>query len=150
MTKPQENAKHRFEYACHGWLMTKNLDRARDLRYNQTEAEDIVWRQLRNRRFVGFKFRRQVPLGAYIVDFVCFSQRFILELDGGQHNEVKQKEYDDQRDQWLKSQGFNVVRIWNNHVYSDWEAVEEMIWRELHKSASAKSPHAQEEKAKDG
>lgn len=65
--------------------MTQHRDCAKDLRHEQTEAETFVWSQLRSRRFSGFKFRRQVPLGNYIVDFVCLDRRVIVELDGGPH-----------------------------------------------------------------
>jgi very-short-patch-repair endonuclease len=120
--------------------MTKNLDRAKELRGNQTDAEKFVWRQLRNRRFEGFKFRRQVPLGNYIVDFVCFDHRLIVELDGGQHNESSHRTYDANRDGWLRLQGFNVVRFWNHEVFTEWEVIEEVIWRELHKAPSPPAP----------
>jgi very-short-patch-repair endonuclease len=114
--------------------MAKILHRAKELRQNQTEAEQFVWHQLRDRRFAGFKFRRQVPLGHYIADFVCFDRRLIVELDGGQHNEQSRKQYDAQRSAWLMSQGFVVLRFWNHEVYADWETIEEVIWRELQKA----------------
>ena len=91
--------------------MTKHRDRAKDLRRNQTEAEAFVWAQLRSRRFSGFKFRRQMPLGKYIVDFVRLDRRVIVELDGGQHNEEKQETYDGRRDAWLRAEGFEVLRF---------------------------------------
>ncbi len=120
--------------------MTKNLDRARELRRKQTDAEKFVWRQLRGRRFAGFKFRRQVPLGNYIVDFVCFEGRLIVELDGGQHNESGHRTYDEQRDGWLRAQGFKVVRFWNHEVFTEWEVIEEVIWRELQRAPSPPAP----------
>jgi very-short-patch-repair endonuclease len=110
-------------------------ERARNLRKNLTDTERIVWFKLRSRRFENFKFRRQVPIGSYIVDFVCFEERLILELDGGQHAE--QMEYDEKRTNWLNSQSFRVLRFWNNQVLEDWDVVEEVIWRELQKGATS-------------
>ena len=78
-----------------------------------TEAERRVWRQLRAHRFQGASFRRQFPIGSYIVDFVCLDARLIVEIDGGQHAEA---ECDLQRDEWLRSQGFRILRFWNNDV----------------------------------
>ncbi len=109
--------------------MDPPLDRARKLRSEMTETERFVWAKLRNRRFAQFKFRRQVPLGKYIVDFICFDRRTIIELDGGQH--TLQREYDAQRTAWLESQGYCVVRFWNHDVLGDWETVEEEFWRRL-------------------
>src|SRR6266436_5717158 len=101
--------------------MGKPLDHARELRQSLTDAERFVWARLRNRRFVQFKFRRQVPLGSYVVDFVCFEQKLIVELDGGQH--TLQREYDAKRTLWLESEGFRVIRFWNHDVLQDWETV---------------------------
>lgn len=88
--------------------------KARELRKNQTEAERAVWSQVRSRRLQGYKFRRQQSLGRYVVDFVCFEERVIVELDGRHHSE--QIAYDSKRDVWLESQGFRVLRFWNNVV----------------------------------
>ena len=109
-----------------------SLNRARRLRKNMTDAERFVWSRLRSRRFAGYKFRRQMPIGPYIVDFICLKRRLIVELDGGQH--VEQRDYDDQRTGWLQSQGFDVLRFWNHEVFEDWETVEEVIWRALGES----------------
>lgn len=111
--------------------MGRDIDRARELRQRQTEAEKFVWRRLRHRRFAGFKFRRQVPLGNYILAFVCYESRLVLELDGGQHNESAQRAYEWQRDEWIRSQGFAVLRFWNHEVFTEWSVIEEVIWREL-------------------
>ncbi len=107
----------------------KTLSRARSLRRTMTEAERVIWTKLRGRRFAQFKFRRQVPLGPFIVDFLCFERTLVIELDGGQH--VRRKHYDEERSRWLQEQGYRVVRIWNHHVWTESEAVEELIWREL-------------------
>jgi len=104
-------------------------ERARQLRKNHTDAEQFVWAKLRSRRLGGYKFRRQMPIGPYIVDFVCLEARLILELDGGQHTE--QKDYDTARTQWFQSQGFEVLRFWNHEVLEDWESVEEVIYGRL-------------------
>jgi very-short-patch-repair endonuclease len=106
-----------------------NRERARDLRKNLTDTERLVWSKLRSRRFAGFKFRRQMPIGAFVVDFVCLERRLILELDGGQHTE--QVRYDEARTAWLNSQGFEVLRFWNHEVFEEWDTIEEVIWRHL-------------------
>ena len=106
----------------------KGKANARHLRKNLTDAEQKLWRRIRGRQMAGCKFRRQMPIGKYIVDFVCLEKRLIIELDGGQH--ALQIEYDVQRTEWLKSQGFKVMRFWNNDVRNI-DAVEEMIMRSL-------------------
>jgi very-short-patch-repair endonuclease len=90
---------------------------ARELRKNQTDAEKKIWRYLRSKQMNSLKFRRQQPIGNYIVDFVCFDIRLIIELDGSQH--IEEKEKDEERDQWLKTQGFTVLRFWNNDVMNN-------------------------------
>lgn len=101
---------------------------AKHLRSNMTDAECMLWQRLRGHRLLGTKFKRQQPLGNYIVDFVCFEARLVIEVDGGQHLESK---LDQQRDAWLRSQGFKVLRFWNNDVLEQTEAVLEMILRAL-------------------
>jgi very-short-patch-repair endonuclease len=86
---------------------------AKLLRHNMTEAETKLWQALRGKKFEGFKFRRQVAIGIYIADFVCFAQRLIIEVDGSQH---EGSTHDVKRDAWLESQGFRVLRLWNNDV----------------------------------
>ena len=93
----------------------KQLSRARDLRRTQTQAEDILWRSLRDRG-IGAKFRRQVPIGAYIVDFACVAAKLVVEVDGPSHNDLEQQAYDKRRDTWLREQGWRVVRISNDLV----------------------------------
>lgn len=107
------------------WLQT----RARELRKEQTPQEQALWQHLRAKRFAGYKFRRQQPLGGFIVDFVCFAQRVIVELDGGQHAEATA--YDAERDAWLKQHNFRVLRFWNNEWTAQPEAVFEAIWQAL-------------------
>ena len=97
--------------------------KAQLLRKNQTDAEKHLWQQLRNRHLAGYKFRRQYPIRSYIVDFLCFSERLIIELDGGHHNEGQQIIYDKNRANFLESQGFVILRFWNNQVLGETEAV---------------------------
>lgn len=101
------------------------LSHARRMRHQPTDAEASVWRYLRAHRFAGFKFKRQQPIGPYIVDFVCFQQRLIVEIDGSQHQQ--NAEYDERRSRWLRSQGFTVLRFWNHDVLARADAVMEAI-----------------------
>jgi very-short-patch-repair endonuclease len=94
--------------------------RARELRSRMTDAERKLWFALRDRRFANFKFRRQVPLGPFIADFVCFDARLVVEVDGGQHAESRS---DERRDQWFVANGFVVRRFWNNDVLENLEGV---------------------------
>ena len=95
------------------------------LRQNMTDAEQLLWRHLRAHRMDGQKFRRQQPIGPYIVDFVHFGLRLIVEADGGQHVD---SEHDAARDAWLHSQGFTLLRFWNNDILHNTDAVLESIW----------------------
>ena len=108
-----------------------NRDRARELRRNMTEAEKFVWYRIRRCQLGGFKFRRQHPLGPFIVDFVCLERKLVLELDGGQHAEPERADYDARRSAWLKERGYRVYRIWNGIATSEWEGVAERIWQLL-------------------
>jgi very-short-patch-repair endonuclease len=103
--------------------------KAKELRKNSTAAERILWQHLRLRQLGEYKFRRQHPLGAYIVDFICLEKRLIIEIDGGQHN--TQAAYDAERSAWIESQGFRTLRFWNTQVLRDIAAVKEVIWRAL-------------------
>lgn len=114
------------------------LGNAKALRSNQTEAEKRLWYHLRAHRFLGLKFKRQKPMGRYIVDFVCVERRLIIELDGGQHAE--QVTYDQQRDAWLRSQGYRVLHVWNNDVMQQLEGVLEQIRCALSPQALSPSP----------
>jgi adenine-specific DNA-methyltransferase len=105
------------------------LTYAKGMRREPTEAEGKVWRQLRAHRFAEWKFKRQQPIGHYIVDFVCFEHRLIVEIDGGQH--VEQRAYDDRRTHWLNTQGFTVLRFWNHDVLGDSQTVLDAIWQAL-------------------
>jgi very-short-patch-repair endonuclease len=98
---------------------------ARTLRREMTDAEKILWKHLRAKQIDGFKFRRQEQIGRFIADFVCYETKIIIEADGGQHATEKQK--DDERTAWLNSQGFTVLRFWNNEILTNIEGVLEVI-----------------------
>jgi very-short-patch-repair endonuclease len=106
-------------------LTSKITTVARILRKRLTDAERLLWRHLRAKHVEGFKFRRQQPIGNYIVDFVCFEKRIVIEVDGGQH--VRDKDKDNRRDEWLKGQGFKVLRFWNSEVLTNLEGVLKII-----------------------
>lgn len=92
------------------------VQNARALRQSATTAEQLLWRHLRNRQLVGAKFRRQHPLGSYILDFVCLEHGLVVEVDGGQHADLQAQGYDQQRTVWLQQQGLRVLRFWNHEV----------------------------------
>ena len=94
--------------------------RARELRRNATDAEMALWRILRASNFAGIKFRRQQPIGPFIADFICFSERLIIECDGGQHGESAA---DEARDRWFAEQGFRTLRFWNHDILANRDGV---------------------------
>ena len=100
---------------------------SRGLRKSQTNAERALWASLRNRQLEGARFRRQHPIGPYIVDFVDLEAKLVVELDGGQHNEDRVTEKDEARTAWLESEGYRVLRFWNNDVLANLEGVLEKI-----------------------
>ncbi|MGL4605764.1 MAG: endonuclease domain-containing protein, partial [Iodobacter sp.] len=104
-------------------------DRARQLRTDATPFEQSLWQELRARRFSGFKFRRQQVIGRYIVDFVCLSGKLIIELDGSQHADATA--CDAERDTWLQSEGYRVLRVWNNEWAQQPQGVLEKLWEML-------------------
>ncbi|MDR3445201.1 MULTISPECIES: endonuclease domain-containing protein [unclassified Dyella] len=112
-----------------------NLDRARSLRVGQTDAEQLLWHRLRNRRLQGWKFRRQHQIDQYIVDFLCPDAGLIVELDGGQHGD--QMAYDDARSKKLSGMGYRVLRFWNNDVLKNTDSVLEAILEAL----ASPTPH---------
>lgn len=101
------------------------LQRAKQLRLDQTDAEARLWYHLRAHRFLGLKFKRQKPVGPYIVDFICLEHGLVIEVDGGQHNE--DQAYDQRRSQRLAAEGLRVLRFWNDEVLRDTDAVLEQI-----------------------
>jgi len=102
-----------------GLVMNKNTDAARRLRHAQTDAERTLWFRLRGRRLNGLKFRRQLPIDRYVVDFCCADARLIIELDGGQH--ATRDETD--RTAVLEAMGYLVVRFWNDDVLRNTDGV---------------------------
>jgi very-short-patch-repair endonuclease len=97
---------------------------AKRLREHSTDTERHLWRYLRNRQIESFKFRRQQPVGSYVVDFVNLEKKVVIELDGGQH---ALDPGDKIRDEWLKAEGYKVLRFWDNQVFSNLEGVLETI-----------------------
>jgi very-short-patch-repair endonuclease len=105
--------------------------RARQLRLDQTDAERRLWGALRSRRLAGYKFRRQRPIGPFIVDLVCIAHRLIVEADGGQHAD---NDADARRTAWLEKRGWHVIRFWNNEILANTEGVQETILQILEPS----------------
>jgi very-short-patch-repair endonuclease len=103
-----------------------------------TDAEINLWMRLRGKQIGGHYFRRQVPIGAYIVDFVCVKAHLIIEVDGSQH--LSATEYDEQRTAWLKSRGYRVLRFWDNDVLQRQTAVLESIRVALSATPTLPSP----------
>ena len=98
---------------------------AKTLRKNSTEAEKLLWKYLRSKQLDNFKFRRQQQIDNYIVDFICFEKRLVIELDGGQHS--VETEMDLIRDNYFREQGFKVLRFWNNEISKNINGVMEVI-----------------------
>jgi very-short-patch-repair endonuclease len=105
--------------------------KARSLRRNQTEAESLLWRCLQSKQINGVKFRRQQPIGPYIVDFVSFQQKLIIEIDGGQHSYKSETISDEERTAELQKRGYKVIRFWNNEILQNPESVVENIIENL-------------------
>ena len=101
------------------------LDKARAMRTTSAKTEACLWARLRNRSLAGFKFRRQHPIGRYIVDFVDLENKIVVEVDGGQH--ASSRTYDAVRDQWLSVEGYKVLRFWDNEVFMNLEGVLQTI-----------------------
>ena len=108
-------------------MATRRTELARDLRTHGTDAERLLWRHI-SRSQLGVKFRRQFPLGPYILDFVSLDARLNIELDGGQHLENRD---DIERDKFVASQGFTVLRFWNNEVFTNIDGVLSSVLRAL-------------------
>lgn len=100
---------------------------AKKLRNNSTDAENHLWYMLRNKQF-GVKFRRQAMIGHYIVDFVSYARKLVIEVDGGQHAE---SEKDKVRDRWLKKEGFRILRFWDHDVLKNRDGVWEKLTEHL-------------------
>src|SRR5208282_3254350 len=108
-------------------VMTQDIPRsilrrfARQQRAQAVQAEILIWRAVRNRRCDGAKFQRQVPLGNFILDFICFERRLVVEIDGPSHAVPEQRLADETRDAWLREQGFQVLRLPNELVIASTE-----------------------------
>lgn len=109
---------------------------ARSLRNNSTEAERKLWHCLRDKRLCGFKFRRQQPIGPYIVDFYCSGAKLVVELDGSQHGDGRRPIYDLQRTRWLETHDYAVIRFWNTDVLKDSDYVLGCILHAIQKRQS--------------
>ena len=107
----------------------QTLQKAQALRQNRTNAEDLLWHYLRNKQLAGHKFRRQQPIGPYIADFACLSEKLLIELDGGQHAERTAS--DARRDGFLQEKGYRVLRFWNHEVFDNCFGVLESIYAAL-------------------
>jgi very-short-patch-repair endonuclease len=107
-------------------LTAQQVTISRKLRSTLTDAEQLLWHHLRHKQVAGIKFRRQHPIGRYVVDFACLSKKLAIEVDGGQHAEMKSQ--DAQRDAFLQQKGFRVLRFWNNEILGNIEGVMERIW----------------------
>jgi len=117
-----------------GWRETpgevkKMIEASRELRKSSIDAEQLLWQLLRNRKFYGYRFKRQYVIKPYIVDFFCSSSKLIIELDGSQH--LDNKEYDDNRTLYLECLGYGVIRFWNNEVLQSLNFVLEVIYNKL-------------------
>ena len=113
---------------------------ARNLRKQDTWAEQLLWRWLRDRRFSEFKFRRQHPFGPYILDFFCPEACLNIELDGSQHGHPKQAGKDQERDAWLEARGIKVLRFWNSRLRRERQVIRDTIWRKLQERAPRPLP----------
>ena len=107
------------------------------MRTECTDAEKKLWRILRDRKLAGFKFRRQYPIGGYIVDFVCLKHGIVVELDGGQHDEPQARDYDQRRTRRLEDLGLRVIRYWDPDVLKNPDSVKESIYQ----ACVAANPH---------
>jgi len=110
---------------------------AKKLRANTTPHERTLWRALKERPMEGTHFRRQAPIGRYVVDFLCPAKRLIIELDGGHHNDDATAKRDSERQAWLEQEGYRVIRFWNSDVAGDLRAVMEKIYVEVYGSPEA-------------
>jgi very-short-patch-repair endonuclease len=119
--------------------VTSNITNiAKNLRKRSTDTERLLWRYLRIKQIEGLKFRRQESIGNYIADFVCFEAKVVVEVDGGQHTA---SEKDTERDAWLQSQGFRVLRFWTHEVLTNIKGVLEVIRQNcMHRLYDSPSP----------
>ena len=114
-----------------------NVEQSRRLRKVETWAEKLMWKWLQDRRFSGYKFRRQHPIGKYSLDFFCDEADLAIELDGSQHGFPEQQRRDAEREEFLKSNGIKTLRFWNSFLRRHPQAVRDKIFAEL----QARAPH---------
>jgi very-short-patch-repair endonuclease len=103
-------------------------ERARTLRKSMSDGESRLWYALRAKQVEGARFRRQHPIGRYIVDFVCLERRLVVEVDGSHHTEDQQIVHDAHRDRWLTSEGYHVMRVPAAEVFANLSGVVDSIW----------------------
>lgn len=111
-----------------------------------TSQERKLWSIIRDRQFLGYRFRRQFPIGYYIVDFVCREKKIIIEIDGGQHNEKQNIEYDKIRTEYLTSEGYRVIRFWNNDIDNNIDGVYKKLKEVFEITPSQPSPSGEGDK----
>jgi very-short-patch-repair endonuclease len=141
------DAQHRPKQAGWGDLSANEMTvvsasirrAAKKLRASTTPHERVLWRALKQLPLDGTHFRRQAPIGPYVVDFFCPAARLIIELDGGHHNDDETAGRDSERQLWLEKEGYRVVRFWNSEITADLSAVLERIYTELYGSREAEA-----------
>lgn len=114
-------------------------ERAKELRSNTTEPEQLLWRALRNIPVYGSHFRRQVPIGPYVADFACLKARLLIELDGGHHADDEVATRDERRTRWLESEGYRVIRFWNAELIENMPGVLDTIYAGLYGSPESEA-----------
>jgi very-short-patch-repair endonuclease len=119
---------------------------ARRLRAGATDAEATLWRHLRKLETEGTHFRRQVPIGPYVADFACMAARLIIEVDGSQHGADDNKARDAARTRWLESEGYRVIRFWNNDLVQNIDGVLDVVYAALYGSRDAEAKRLRHER----
>ncbi|MGO4704680.1 endonuclease domain-containing protein [Microvirga sp. 2MCAF38] len=114
-------------------------DKAKKLRSNTTEPEQMLWRALKAIPTYGTHFRRQVPIGSYVADFACLKARLLIELDGGHHSEDQIAAKDAARTRWLESEGYRVIRFWNAELTANMSGVLDTIYAALYGSLNSEA-----------
>jgi very-short-patch-repair endonuclease len=122
---------------------------ARRLRANGTSAEGTFWRYLRRLETKGTHFRRQVPLGRYVVDFACLTSRLVVEVDGSYHGEEANRSHDEKRTRWLEAEGYRVLRFWNNDITQNPSGVLQIIHASLYGGPHAEPRVLKHERSRD-
>ena len=119
-----------------GATMLMKASSAREIDTPSTDAEQRLWQKLKRRQIATVKFRRQQPIGPFIVDFVCFQRRLIIEVDGAQHGMEHQIVHDEQRTRWLETQGYRVLRFWTHEIRRELNAVLDTIYAAISEKRS--------------